>query len=174
MGTIGRVIRRAVVDAGPLLSALILQFSRSAAPERKQGILQRSRIADYLRTEPGPQRAFSELFGSIREIKTTSHVIGELQGLQTLRDVEQQDFWRSGMHWLAKKQLDEQLVRLLDLSSSHLQNSVCSIGPCDTGLIELAHREGAILLTDDRRTLTPLARAYGINCHVVEDLLPRP
>ena len=78
------------------------------------------------------------------------------------------------MHWLAKKQLDEQLIRLLDLSSSQLRNSVCLIGPCDTGLIELAHREGAILLTDDRRTLAPLARGNGVDCHVVEDLLPRP
>ena len=168
-----RVSRRAVVDAGPLLSALVLQFSLLAPAARRQGIFDRSRIADYLLKEPELQRAFIELFGSIREINATSHVIGELQGLQTLRDLEQEEFWRSSMHWLAEKKLDEKLVRLLDLNESPLHKSVCLIGPCDTGLVELARREGAILFTDDRRTLAPFARNLGVDCHVVEDVLPR-
>jgi hypothetical protein len=167
-------VRRAVVDASPLLSALVLNFSISAPAGRQQGILDRSRVADYLRNEPRRRQAFIELFRSIREINTTSHVIGELQGLQKLRDVEQKGFWLSSMNWLAEKKLDEKLVRLLDLRGNPLEESLYRIGPCDTGLVELARREGATLLTDDRRTLAPFALNLGVDCRVVEDMLPRP
>lgn len=174
MAAIALGVRPSVVDAGPLLSALVLRFTRKTLLERRRALIDRSRISDYLVRSPGRQRAFVELFDSIVEINTTSHVIGELQGLQVLRGDEQRDFWLSSMDWLVKKKLDEKLVRLLDLNSqSSSRDRVCRIGPCDAGLIELALKEGATLLTDDRRTLAPLAWDVGVDCHVVNDLLPQ-
>jgi hypothetical protein len=166
-------VRRAVVDAGPLLSALVLNFARNTPPERQQALFDRSRIADYLVQHSGRQRAFVELFQSIVEIQTTSHVIGELQGLQELHGDDQHDFWQASLDWLARKKLDEKLIRLLDLNSQESwREAICRIGPCDAGLVELALRGGTTLLTDDRRTLAPLAWGLGVDCRVVRDLLP--
>ena len=174
MAAIAAVVVGAVVDAGPLMSALVLHFARQASPGSRQALIGRSRIADYLVGEPVRQRAFVEFFDSIPKINTTSHVIGELQGLQRFRGGEQRDFWMTSLDWLGGKKLDERLVRLLDLTSSpSWRDIVCRIGPCDGGLIELALKEGTTLLTDDRRTVAPLAWSLGVDCHVVEDLLPQ-
>jgi hypothetical protein len=118
-----------------------------------------------------------QLFESIPSILTTSHVIGELQGLQTLKGEYQKGFWMCVMQWLSAKGLDEKLVRLFDLyQDESLRLAVGEVGSTDAGLVGLARQVGCftpnkVLLTDDRRTLAPLARQQQIYCHVVEDLL---
>ena len=86
------IIRRAIVDFSVLISAMVLQFSRHVRPERQEALISRTRAASYLKTNAARRRAFIELLDSISEIKTTSHVIGELQGLQKLHDEEQREF----------------------------------------------------------------------------------
>lgn len=171
-------IRVAFVDTGPLMSALILDYARQKSA-RRESILSRCRLGDYLKNNKSRQDNFSRLFDSIPSILTTSNVIGELQGLQTLDAGYQQGFWENAIGWMQRKGFDEQLIRLLDLGADDvLREMIYQIGPSDTGLIGLARKEacltdnieGKVLLTDDH-TLRGLARKQGIECQVVKDRL---
>lgn len=159
------------MDTGPLISILILKYAFTLQPDAAEAAIAKSRIQPYLRND-GAQKAMIRLFDQIREIMTTSHVIGELQGLQSLKGDSQKAFWRFSMDWLKSKSLDEKLVGILDLNSqARSQNWVCEVGPTDSGLLELARREGAVLLTDDRRTLAGYGLKKDIDCRLVQDLL---
>ena len=61
------------------------------------------------------------------------------------------------------------------LTTSHvigaIRNNISTIGPTDAGLIELALREGCMLLTDDQRTLAPLAYRLGVDCGIFKTML---
>ncbi len=162
---------KVVIDAGPLISILVLKYAFTLEPDAANAAINRSAVAPYLRTDSA-QRAMIRLFDRIRAITTTSHVIGELQGLQKLTGNSQDAFWRAAMNWLAVKGFDENLIRLLDLNSHPRgQNWVHTIGPTDSGLLELALRERTALLTDDQRTIAWRARQNGIDCRLVEDEL---
>jgi rRNA-processing protein FCF1 len=148
-----------------------LEYARRE-PARRDSILETNRLFDYLKSF-NRQRVFLQLFDHIGTILTTSHVIAELQGLQRLKGELARGFWLCGMEWLRKKNLDERLLlRLLDMDEKkQLKESVCAIGPTDTGLIDLARREGCVLLTDDRRTLAPYAWGQAVDCRLVETLI---
>jgi len=167
----------AVVDTSPLLSALILEYMRRSSPVRSEKILSSSRIADYLQHDQKRRMNFVRLFESIPNILATSHVLGELQGLQRLKEDYQRGFWECAMQWLSAKGLDERLVKLLDLhGDTSLRRAVGEVGSTDAGLVSLARQVGCftpdkVLLTDDQRTLAPLARQQQVYCYVVEDLL---
>jgi predicted nucleic acid-binding protein len=107
------------------------------------------------------QQACMDLFGSMRAVLTTSNVIGEIQGLQKLTGDDLRTFWLYSMQLLASKGLDEKLLRLIEdmFHREDVRNNVTQIGPTDAGLIELARREGCVLLTDDERTLGPVRLA---------------
>jgi hypothetical protein len=112
------------------------------------------------------------MFDGIHTILTSSHVVGELQGLQRLTGNSLKDFWLFTMRWLNEKRLEERLVRLLDLNDNvRSRSTICQIGPTDTGLLELAFREGTVLLTDDETTLARIGWNQGIDCRLVERLL---
>jgi hypothetical protein len=123
------------------------------------------------------QNACLELFRSIRSILTTSHVIGELQGLQTsrlkLKGADLKSFWLASMELLALSKLDERLLRLIEdgFQREDVRHNIAQIGPTDAGLIQLALREGCTLLTDDERTLAPLAYRLGVDCKFFKPLL---
>ncbi len=65
---------------------------------------------------------------------------------------------------LALSNFDERLLRLIEDGFQHAnaRHNISKIGPTDAGLIELALREGCILLTDDQRTLMPLAHSLAV------------
>jgi len=81
------------------------------------------------------------------------------------------------MRWLSAKGLNERLVKLLALHrDTSLRRAVGEVGSTDTGLVSLARQvecftPDKVLLTDDQRTLAPLARQQQVYCYVVEDLL---
>jgi rRNA-processing protein FCF1 len=133
-------------------------------------------IDEEIRRSITMQRACMELYGSIRSILTTSHVVGEIQGLQTSRlGLKEEDFrvfWLGSMELLALK-LDERLLRLIEdgFHRKDRRHNISEVGPTDAGLIELARSEGCTLLTDDRRTLAPLAWRLGVDCQLFKSLL---
>lgn len=165
-------IPKAVVDTGPLLTVLTLNYVRmiGATDEKRRSILKRI-ISDDLFKSPIFEEGYLRLFDSIRTVLTTSHVIGELQGLQKrlkLQGDDLKNFWLTGMDFLKSKNIDEKLLRLLDMHGrEELREAVCVIGPTDTGLIDLARKEGCVLLTDDERSLAPLAWGNGVDCRLV-------
>ncbi len=160
-----------VVDTGPLMSILVLKYAFSREPNAARSIIYKSRIADYIREDQTMKQAMVRLFDEIRRLTTTSHVIGELQGLQKLTDDHQVEFWNTAMNWLALKNLDESLIALLDLHGKARGAWVKEIGPTDAGLLQLTLKKGAVLLTDDHRTLTATARAAKVDCRLVREEL---
>jgi len=159
------------MDTGPLLSALILDYVRSSPRARRDSILANSRVASYLSGNETLQKSFLHFFDAVQTILTTSNVIGEIQGLQTLRGQYQREFWVGGVRLLRQKRLDERLLRLLDMESSDTNKEFMQVlGPTDTGLLQLAKSEGCRLLTDDR-SLRSHARQEGIECFLILEML---
>ncbi|MBI1762245.1 MAG: hypothetical protein HYR56_12505 [Acidobacteria bacterium] len=175
-------IQKAVIDTGPLFTVLVLNFvQRTQYPaQKRQNLLRGAGLDWYLLESPTRQENYLRLFASIPVMLTTSHVIGELQGQQkrikshdqSLYGADLRNFWLCSMELLQQKNLNERLLRLLDLyAQNSLQQAVCEIGPTDTALIELARQENCVLLTDDDRTLAPLARANNVKYLLVKPLL---
>jgi len=161
---------KVVVDTGPLFNALVLIFVRSSP--RHSHALQRHKLAEYLKDNPTNQRVFLDLFYNLQTVLITSHVIGELPGLLKGTKLPPENFWLSSMEYMKLKNVDEQLIRLIDMHNSEDLGEVARlIGPTDAGLIELARRERCILLTDDERTLARHAWNLGLECHLIRNLL---
>lgn len=165
---------KAVIDTGPLFSALISNYNLLCVEQGRPAST--SGLEDPLLDQPA-QRRFLGLLSSINEKLTTSHVIGELQGLvngkSKLHGDDRSSFWRASTDLLTQWNVDEKLVRLLDLAS-HESFGYCVpiIGPTDTGLIELALRHGCVLITQDERTLAREAWKVGVDCRLVKQLVP--
>lgn len=162
-------MRKAVVDTGPLFDVLTLNFVRRHG---RQEVLDRTTISG----SPEVQDAYLRLFSTIRTVLTTSHVVGELQGLENsrlkLRGAYLEDFWLASADFLTARNFDERLISLLHMySEERLRVPLTAIGPSDVGLIELALREGCPLLTDDERTLAPHAWRLGVDCRLVKRLV---
>ena len=159
------------MDTGPLLSALILDYVRNSPRPRRDSILANSRIASYLSGDETLQRCFLRLFDTLQTILTTSNVIGEIQGLQTLKGHYQREFWLGGIRLLRQKRLDEKLLRILDMELDDTNRELMQVlGPTDTGLLQLAKNEGCYLLTDDN-ALRSQARQEGIDCRLAIEML---
>jgi len=109
---------------------------------------------------------------------TTSHVIGEIQGLAKTRlklsGDDRLSFWRASIDLLTQWNLDEQLIRLLDMARRPaLKERLLDIGIVDTGLIEFAAHNNCVLITQDDRTLAARAWTDGIDCRLVKQLIPQ-
>jgi hypothetical protein len=164
-------IKKTVLDTGPLLSAITLEFIRTLPSARRESILSKSGLELYLINSHVKQENFLLFFQSIDTVLTTSHVIAELHGLRFLKGQAQIDFWCCAITLLKKKVLSEELVRLLELDSNGLCRKIGEIGPTDIALTELARSQGCILLTEDRRTLAPWAWSQGVDCRVVQEII---
>jgi hypothetical protein len=169
-------IRSAVVDASPLLNLLALNFGSKTTPDRPDRLLVGDAAGRYLRGRPDNQQRFLLLFDSVHELMTTSHVIGELQGLATsklkLNGADKRAFWKASIDYLANHNLDEYLIRILDLSRDYTYHELIGIiGPSDSELIHLAKLKGNTLLTDDEGTLFGMALREGVECELVKNLI---
>src|SRR5437667_9020709 len=98
-------IHKAVVDTGPLVSVLVLKCSQTLEPRAATAIIERNRIPQYLGSSD-QQISMVHLFDGIWIILTSSHVVGELQGLQRLKGASLREFWLFAMSWLSLKGLD--------------------------------------------------------------------
>lgn len=170
---LGDRITKAVIDTEPLLSVLVINYVRQSSQQKQNSILGLSRISRYLANDAYKQEALFQLFDNIPVILTTSHVIAEIQGLQTLPDEYKEGFWLYSMDYLSRKNLDEKPpVVILDMNKTDkLRGMVSRIGPTDTGLIELARQEDCTLLTEDKRTLARSAWEMGVDCRIVEAIV---
>jgi rRNA-processing protein FCF1 len=104
-------------------------------------------------------------------------VIGELRGLERSRLKLYGDyrlnFWQASIDLLMQWNMDEQLIRLLDMAGRmELKDRLFDIGIVDTGLIELAAKNGCVLITQDEGTLARCAWTVGVDCRLVKQLIP--
>lgn len=169
------MFQKAVIDSSPLFSALVLNYDL-----RRIGYGRSPRFT-HLLAEPlrntTAQRPFLELLGSIREKLTTSHAIAELHGLEKVRlrlyGEDRLDFWRTSIDLLIQWDIDEVLIRLLDLASDKsFRACLPEIGAIDTGLIQMALQHECVLITEDERTLAREAWTRGVDCRLVKQLVP--
>jgi len=169
------MFQKAVIDTGPLFSALVLNYD---LPRIAFGRARRftHTLEEPLRSHNNPS-LFLDILGSIREKLTTSHVIAELNGLVKTRlklgDEDRLSFWRTGIDLLLQWNIDETLVRLLDLARDE-NSKAClpRIGAVDTGLIHLAIEHNCALITEDERTLAREAWTRRVDCRLVKQLMP--
>jgi len=167
------MISRAVIDSGPLFSALVLHYADRTADGVNRDLCMKV-IDPYLAEASSRQEQFLALLTSIREKLTTSHVIAELNGLQNsrlrLRERELERFWSGTVDLLTQWDLDEQLIRLLDVAR-RTELSMTRVGLIDAGIIELAQRHGCLLITQDEKTLASVAWRLGVDCRLVKQML---
>ena len=168
------MFQKAVIDSGPLFSALVLNYDRRWIDYGRSPRFAHV-LADPLRNTTA-QRRFLELLGSIGEKLTTSHVIAELNGLERSRlglyGDGRLDFWRTSIDLLTQWDIDETLVRLLDLASDEsFRACLPEIGAIDTGLIQMALQHECVLITEDERTLAREAWTRGVDCRLVKQLV---
>ncbi len=169
------MFQKAVIDSSALFSALILNYDLREVGYGRSPRFARV-LADPLRNTIAQQR-FLELVGSIREKLTTSHVIGELNGLEKTRlglyGHVRLDFWRTSIDLLVQWDMDEQLIRLIDLAADgSFRGCLPEIGVTDTALIQLALRHECVLITEDERTLAREAWTRRVDCRLVKQLVP--
>lgn len=131
-------------------------------------------IDPWLAGDSPRQERFLELLASIRQKLTTSHVIAELNGLEKARlrlhGAELNRFWSGTIDLLTQWNLDEQLIRLLDVAQ-RTELAMTRVGLIDSGVIELARRHGCLLITEDERTLAPLALGLCVDCQLVKQIV---
>ena len=168
-------ITKAVLDTGPLLNALTLNYVKMASLSRQAGErLLETAFASEFRDSPSRQEAYLLLISKIKTPLITSHVIAEIQGHTKglkLTGESFRSFWFESCRFLRLQSFDERLVRLLEMSNqASMQEAVYRIGPSDAGLIALARSENCPILTDDR-TLASLAWKNGVDCRMAKDLV---
>ena len=161
-----------MIDAGPLFSALIINHLQNPAARAKPEHLLEA-VDESVRRE-GAHLPFLEFIANIPEKLTTSHVVGEINGLAKSRlklyGPELSRFWDGSVDLFMRWNLDERLVALLDFARSSAAEIV-RVGIVDTGLIRLAQQRGCVLITGDEKTLAPLAREQGVDCEFLRNLL---
>ena len=170
-----RLIIKAVIDASPLFDVLMLQLVEKSPESQRKAILEKSALAPYLVESPSRQSNLVQLFRSIHTVLTTSQVIAEVNGLlkrERIKGERYRAFWTHGMDLLNARALDERSsLRLLEMYvDGEMKEGVCTIGPVDTALIDLARREGCPLLTNDQ-TLAWRALELGVDGRLMDNLI---
>ncbi len=165
---------RAVLDSGVLFTVLTLNYvQRSSPPEPKRTNVLRKAIDAVIFESEERQKAYLLAVSKVRTPLITSHVVGELQGLQSsclsLYGEDLRYFWSHSMDFMLLQNFDERLVAVLDMSRKEgMREAIQAIGPPDAGLIDLARAQGCPLLTDDERTLATWAGRAGVECLIVK------
>ena len=146
-----------IVDTGALMTALLLNFVRmmKASREKQQKIVNEV-VANYFHNSTRLQSDYLSRFSKeIRPLRTTAHVIAEIHGRArsrlALHGEDLCSFWRHSFDFMLGKDLDESLVKLIDLRESN--KVVCEIGVIDAAIIHLTHKEGGVLLSTDHHLM---------------------
>lgn len=165
--------RKAVIDAAPLFNVLCLNFVQGLERQKRQNILDCG-LSEFLKQHPAKRKSYFDFLGAVTSWLTTSHVIGELGGLQRsrlgLKGQDLRSFWLRSMELFRTRSLDERLVRLLDLQNTmETREATCIYGPADAGLVDLARREGAVLFTEDRPLVGQLGNEM-VRCQLLQEV----
>ena len=110
-----------VLDTGPLLSAIALEFAFERPLSQQQVILPKIPLEPYLKRTAN-RESFVLLFRSIKTVLTTPHVVAEIQGNRFLHGDLQGEFWLHAIGLFRARGIEERTLRLLDLDSKGLGN----------------------------------------------------
>ena len=174
-----RPIREAIIDASPLMNLLALHYLRMRNAEGVRldpdRVLKGDAADKYLLGHRDNQKEFLAFFDNISILHTTSHVVGELQGLCGKFDIDdsaRKRFWSISLDYLREHGFEEARIKLLKLGSHEsYRDWIGIIGPPDTGLIYLTFMKKKDdtpppLLTDDEK-LHAKAHEFNVDCLLV-------
>jgi hypothetical protein len=163
-------ITKAVVDTGPLFTALTLDFAWRD-PDLGPFLMSKHQLPAFMTTNLVLQNAYRAFFEGIEQFLITSHVIGEMRSRYNIPSAIQYQFTECAMDYLKRKRLDERLIRVLAIEddSSHRHIACCN-GFIDAGVIKLAREEKCVLLTDDGR-LFPWMNALGPEIELLKHIV---
>ncbi len=166
-----------MLDTGPLLDALILHHVSRYSQQSNTSSHKLLSHVNGVHAHPSARTEALSLLNSISVKLTTSHVIAEVNSLVTkrlkIREADLTRFWSGSIELLTLWNLDERMIQLLDLAGDAVEH-IIRVGIVDTGLIRLAQQHGYILITNDEKTLAPLAWEQGVDCHILRNLLSDP
>lgn len=161
-------IHNSIIDTGALLIALTLNYS--AMEGITDNDILRKVHSGVRGMESISPKQFSSFFSQISQIETTTHVLGELNGLVNSRlkfDGEKsKKFWNHSFYYLKKKNLNENLISYIELIENNKYKTLAdSIGFVDTGLLKLGIDKQIPIITTDYKTLSD--KAYQSRIKVV-------
>ncbi len=153
--------KKAIIDSCVLIDALMINYIRIST----NSILNKKWEHILYETNNLSKKNYNDFLENIKTFVTTSHVIGELNGLVNnrldLKDSLKVSFWANSVSYLKFKNLDEKLIQLFSISENISYNKfIFQIGIVDTGLIELAKDEDLTIITKDSRTLVARAKEF--------------
>jgi rRNA-processing protein FCF1 len=165
-------VRKAVIDTSVLFESLLINYTQ--VKNNKDKIIHFGNNIFGLNNIY--KKNYIDFLDKIECFVTTSHAIGELQGLISSRikldGLLKKRFWEISVSYLKEKKISEQLIELISFSDSkYYSNFIYDIGYVDTGLIELAKKEKMAIITQDVETLANFARAQGIEVFVPIEFL---
>ncbi|MGE5480575.1 MAG: hypothetical protein ACM3U1_09150 [Chloroflexota bacterium] len=170
------IIPKAVMDTCALLDALILNYYYEVSPHDFI-----SRYVENVFKNRFIRRKISSFYNSIPVFITSSHAIGELQGLfnsrvkpfnekENSKNIIKLKFWRLSIEYLKSKRLNESLIKLIELSSERTNFELMqSVGYIDAGIINIALRESMPIITKDNRTLKASVKNKDIPVIIAEE-----
>jgi hypothetical protein len=131
-------ITKAVIDTGPLFTALTLDFAERI-PELGPFLMDRHQLPEFMRTDFVLQNAYRAFFAGIDQFIITSHVIGEMRSRYRIPNPLQYQFTECAMDYLKRRHLDERLIRVLAIEDdSSYRHIACNNGFIDAGVIKLS------------------------------------
>jgi rRNA-processing protein FCF1 len=157
--------KRAILDTCVLFDALMIEYIRL---NRNTNLVKKWEQTIYKGNFIYKEN-YTKFLDNIKYIITTSHVIGELQGLVNsskfgIENKLRTSFWESSISYLRYKNLDERFIELLVLCDNQNNfKNMYDIGYVDTGLIELARKEKLPIITNDYHTLILRANQFTIS-----------
>lgn len=165
-------IRSLIVDSGPMLISLALNYSYTIKINTLEKLL--SKVWDKFSLYSINPHDLKLFFERVSTFLTTPHAIGELVGLAKSKlgfNIEQlNDFWHYSIQYLSNKNLKEEFIDLLSINNSVESNFLINkIGLIDTELIDLSKIINLPILTIDKRTLKSEAEKKLIDVIVLDD-----
>ncbi len=162
--------RKAVVDTGFLAESFIINYFEKV---NKNDYIAKEAEKIFKKGNNYKQK-YIRFLNSIAVFITTANVITEANGiLKSHYDIQGkslQELWKSSIPFLIQKQLDENLLKIIELSQNQDYKKIFyEINFIDVGLIELAKRSNLKIVTKDKRTLSNEANNQAVEVIVLQD-----
>lgn len=166
--------RPIVIDTGPLLTYLAIRYldSTDASKARRDHVLWEIRGRAFAETE---QERFVELMK--QHILTTAHVISETLKLRekSILSLEKEDFRRNSLEILTGGAVSEISCPITEICQEQdFRQLICRYGLTDAGLIFVAAKNRALVLTDDGRLFSSYSESSGHAIELLDKYLREP
>jgi hypothetical protein len=162
------------MDTGPLLTYLAIRYlvSRDAAKARRSHVLEEIRGRAFNENE---QERFLELMK--QHTFTTAHAVSEALNLRETSALsrEKEEFRRNSLEVLVGGAISEIACPIEEICKTEdFRHLICLHGLTDAGVIFVASRNKALVLTDDGRLFSSYSADSGHVIELLDNFLREP